>query len=89
MKIPWSSLFLTVGLYVLLQVAFLIGDHFSYRQGANDMGNGLLVFAIGVLIIAGFFIHSIYQAIAKDSSYWLVVGLHLICAALFVWLFMR
>jgi hypothetical protein len=52
------------------------------------MGNGLLAFGIGALVIAGFFMQSIYRALAVNKNYWLVVLLHLICAALFIRFFM-
>ena len=89
MKIPFRALLLVPLLYVLLIVAFGITDrYFSFQGGANDMGNGLLVFAIGALVIAGFFIGSLYKAIAVNKGYWAVVFTHLVFAALFVSYFM-
>ncbi len=89
MKIPIRSLLVVPLLYVLLLVAFGITDrYFSFQGGANDLGNGLLVFAIGALIIAGFFIRSIYLAVTANKGYWAVVFTHLVCAALFAWFFM-
>ncbi len=89
MKIPLRALLLVPLLYVLLLIAFGITDHyFSFQGGANDMGNGLLVFAIGALVIAGFFIGSIYKAITVNKGYWAVVVTHLVLAGLFVGYFM-
>ena len=88
MKIQWMALLITLSLYGAAVLAFCLADKFDYKRGANDMGNSLLSFAIATLVIGVFFIRSIYQAIAIDSSYWMVAGLHVVCILLFMRFFM-
>lgn len=89
MKIQWLSILLTLALYAAAILAFLLADKSDYKRGANDMGNSLLTVAVATLVIGFFFIRSIYQAIAIDSSYWIVAGLHVVCILSFMWFFMR
>ena len=88
MKIQWPAIALTIGLYAAVVAAFLIADKFDYSRGANDMDKSLLTAAASVLVIAFFFIRSIYQAVKVDASYWLIAGLHVVCIAFLVKYFM-
>lgn len=78
MKINWPGIFFTIVLYAAILAAFLITDKLP-KRGANDISSGLMVAAISLLVVAFFFIKSIYQAIKIDKSYWIITAVHLIC----------
>jgi len=78
MRTKWTAIIFTIALYVAVLAAFFITDKLP-KRGANDISSGLMVAAISLLVIAFFFCRSIYMAIKKDKSYWIVTAIHLIC----------
>ena len=87
MKINLAGIIFTIGLYAAVVVAFVINDRLP-KRGANDISSGLVVAAISFLVIVLFFIRSIYQAVKIDKSYWLIVGIHIICIIAGIFFFM-
>ena len=87
MKINLAGIIFTIGLYAAVVVAFVINDRLP-KHGANDISSGLVVAAISFLVIALFFMRSIYQAIKIDKSYWLIAGIHIICIITGIFFFM-
>lgn len=89
MNINWKALLFTIGLYVATILTVFITEKLYTSRGANDItGPPFLVAFLGFAIIIFFFFRSIYQAIAIDKSYWIVVILHLILLLFLVFKYM-
>lgn len=89
MNTNWKAILFTIGLYVATILSVFIAEKLYTPRGANDItGPPFMVAVLGFAIIVFFFFMSIYQAVAIDNSYWIVVILHLTLLLFLVFKFM-
>ena len=79
MKVNYKAIITTLILYAIVLFSIYLTDKFYIPRGANDITGPPFIVAIlgGIAILISFF-RSIFSAIKKEKSYWLVVILHLI-----------
>ncbi len=78
MTINWKALLSTLILYIIVLMSIYLTDTLYVSKGANDItGLPFIVAILGGIILLISFVRSIYLAIKKDKSIWIVVILHI------------